>query len=110
MSQCTLVSARVGKHLPWREAEAKVRADPVYPGLFRAAFGDGRVTQDRIVKALAQFQRTLRSYESKWDRLQQGRLAEGEEWTAEEILGFTIFMDEQADCFHCHGTVCHGTV
>ncbi len=98
------VSSPVEMDLPWPEAEAKVRADPVYPGLFRAAFGDGRVTQDRIVKALAQFQRTLRSYESKWDRLQQGRLAEGEEWTAEEILGFTIFMDETGDCFHCHGT------
>jgi len=91
-------------NLPWPEAEAKVQADPVYPGLFRAAFGDEAVTQDRIVKALAQFQRTLRSYNSKWDRLKQGRLEDGEIWTFEEQLGFTLFNSEQGDCFHCHGT------
>ena len=98
------VSSPLEMDLPWSEAEARVREDPVYPGLFRAAFGDSAVTQDRIVKALAQFQRTLRSYESKWDRYQQGRLAEGEEWTAQEGLGRDIFMNETGDCFHCHAT------
>jgi cytochrome c peroxidase len=90
-------------NLPWAEAEAKVQAEPLYPGLFRAAFGDESVTEDRIVKALAQFQRTLRSYNSKWDRLQRGELNEGEVWTEDEILGFSLFTGEQGDCFHCHG-------
>ena len=98
------VASPVEMNLPWPEAEAKVRADPVYPGLFRAAFGDASVTQDRIVKALAQFQRTLRSYNSKWDRLMQGRLEEGEVWTELEALGYVLFMGEEGDCFHCHGT------
>ena len=98
------VASPLEMNLPWPEAEAKVQADPVYPGLFRAAFGDASVTQDRIIKALAQFQRTLRSYNSKWDRLVQGRLEEDEVWTGPEALGFILFTGERGDCFHCHGT------
>jgi len=86
-------------NLPWGQAEAKVQADPDYPGMFKAAFGDSGVTQDRIVKAIAQFERTLRSYNSRWDQWVRGEI----EPTADEAIGFLAFTSEVGDCFHCHG-------
>src|SRR5262249_36242620 len=41
--------------------------DEHYPGLFRQAFGDGRVTPQRTARALAQFLRSMVSCQSKYD-------------------------------------------
>jgi len=76
-------------------------ADPVYPEMFARAFGPGPITSRRAAHALAQFQRTLVSFESKFDRIQRGEEAA----TEEERRGAAIFFGETGDCFHCHGTV-----
>ncbi|MDG2334500.1 MAG: cytochrome c peroxidase [Myxococcota bacterium] len=86
-------------NLPWDQAEAKVRADSVYPGMFEAAFGDPGVSQDRMVMAIAQFERTLRSYNSRWDQWVRGEI----EPTPDEAIGYLAFTSEVGDCFHCHG-------
>ena len=86
-------------NLPWDQAEAKVQNDPVYPGMFRAAFGDSTVTQDRIVMAIAQFERTLRSFDSRWDQFTRGEIT----MTPDEVNGYFAFTTEVGDCFHCHG-------
>ena len=39
-----------------------------YPELFAWAFGDGAITEDRIQRALAQFERAMVSTDSAWDR------------------------------------------
>src|SRR5687768_6576404 len=44
--------------------------DPRYPGLFERAFGDPEITEQGIGKALAQFVRSMVSYQSRYD---QGR-------------------------------------
>lgn len=49
----------------------ELRADPVYPRLFEAAFTDG-LTLPNIVRALAQFQRTLVSHDAPYDRFMAG--------------------------------------
>src|SRR5262249_27442644 len=41
--------------------------DIYYPGLFKKAFGDGKVTRERIARALAQFLRSMVSCQSKYD-------------------------------------------
>lgn len=41
--------------------------DAVYPGLFARAFGDRQITDRRIGKALAQFVRSIVSYQSRYD-------------------------------------------
>ena len=51
-----------------------------------------------VVQAIAQFERTLVSAESKYDRWLAGEI----EFTPEEEQGFLLFHTEQADCFHCH--------
>ena len=45
----------------------KMRALPYYPELFAYAFGDEAITEARLQRALAQFQRSMVSVNSKWD-------------------------------------------
>lgn len=47
--------------------EAKLQALPYYPELFRAAFGDSSVTESRMRRAIAQFERAMISSNSRWD-------------------------------------------
>ena len=78
---------------------AALSAIPEYPPAFAAAFGDEEVTAERTARALAQFERTLVSANSRFDRFLRGEL----ELTAEEQLGYVLFNTERGDCFHCHG-------
>jgi cytochrome c peroxidase len=48
-------------------AVLKVQALPYYPPLFALAFGDSSVTAARIQDALAQFERSMISSNSRWD-------------------------------------------
>lgn len=46
---------------------AKLQAIPYYPELFTWAYGDNRVTESRMQSALAQFIRSIQSFDSKYD-------------------------------------------
>ncbi|WP_176133139.1 cytochrome-c peroxidase [Hymenobacter sp. CRA2] len=75
-----------------------------YPQLFGKAFGSSQITEDNILKALAQFERTLVSYNSKYDRSKRGEVR----LTADEQAGLDLFSTHSgpgingAECFHCH--------
>jgi cytochrome c peroxidase len=84
----------------WENVVVKLKRHPAYPGLFEAAFETRDITADLTVKAIAQFERTLVSHGSKYDRYRAGEVA----FTPQEELGYNLFFTEQADCFHCHGT------
>ena len=43
----------------WDNVIAKLSRHPIYPDLFARAFETPEVTQDRVVKAISQFERTL---------------------------------------------------
>jgi cytochrome c peroxidase len=90
--------------LPWPEAVARLRNHEFYPDLFDAAFGSKKIDSVRVVRALAQFQRTLISANSKWDRVQRGE----EEFTPTELQGEILFNNEKGDCFHCHAAPLFG--
>jgi cytochrome c peroxidase len=85
-------------HLPWAVAVERLRRHPEYPELFCAAFGDSRIDSIRVVKAIAQFERTFISIDSKYDRWKRGV----DTYTPEEFAGYRIFTTEVGDCFHCH--------
>lgn len=85
----------------WEHVEAKLNRHPRYPDLFEQAFGTREATQDLAVKALAQFERTLLSAGSRFDRVNAGE----ETFSDLEFAGFEIFNSERGDCFHCHGTL-----
>jgi len=84
---------------------AKLSAVDYYPPLFEAAFGSPEVTSQRITRALAQFLRTLITYQSRFDEAYftgvPGVSADPTGvLTAQEIRGFAVFTESQ--CGHCH--------
>jgi cytochrome c peroxidase len=69
------------------ELEAKVKALNYYPTLFQKAFGSTTVDSVKIAKALAQFERSIVTYQAKYDRVKQGL----ENFTAAEAAGEVLF-------------------
>ncbi len=94
------VTNPIEMHSNWQEVAIKLQEDSEYPILFNLAFGTSAIDSTLVTKAIAQFERTLISGNSKFDR----HLLNQETLTPEELNGFNVFMDEaRGDCFHCHG-------
>jgi cytochrome c peroxidase len=88
-------------HNTFQSLVHKLQQDTTYPPLFEQAFGRATIDSVGISKAIAQFERSIISADSKFDRYLLGQAT----LTSEEIEGFNIFMDEnRGDCFHCHGS------
>ena len=84
----------------WPHIATKLQRHPDYPHLFARAFGPNQaIDSTLVVQAIAQFERSLISADSKYDRW----LAGTADFTPEEERGFLLFHTEQGDCFHCHG-------
>jgi cytochrome c peroxidase len=83
----------------------RLRHEPVYPPLFRAAFPEreGVIDLGTITKALAAFQRALVSAGSPYDRYRYG--GEPNAISASAKRGEALFFSERLECFHCHGGV-----
>jgi cytochrome c peroxidase len=85
----------------------KLQQTALYPPLFNKAFGTATVSGDLIVKALAQFERTLISANSKYDQYLRGAYKPN----ASELNGMALFFGNPdmtrnvrgASCGHCHG-------
>ncbi|WP_276481067.1 cytochrome-c peroxidase [Paraflavitalea pollutisoli] len=85
----------------------KLQADGRYASLFAQAFGTPQITGQRIVQALAQFERTLISANSKYDQYLRGEYQP----TTSELNGLQLFFSNPnaeknirgASCGHCHG-------
>ncbi len=89
------------------ELVIKVQAEDYYKILFRRAFGDEDVTTERISFALAQFIRSMVSYESKFDAglAQTGNTnSPFANFTASENLGKNLFFSNRTRCSDCHHT------
>ena len=69
-----------------------------YRVLLQNAYGDEKVTYDRIVKALAEFQKTIKSQTSRFDQFIDGKY---NALTDQEIYGMHIFRTK-ARCMNCH--------
>ena len=88
-------------HSKWTNVAERIKNDPEYPTLFQQAFGNTKIDSILITKAIAQFERTLISGNSKFDQFLLGKTT----LTPQEQNGFDVFMDEtRGDCFHCHGS------
>lgn len=101
------VSDPVEMAASWPLVEIRLRNHPGYYLQFQRAFGieqPAELTKELVGKALAQFQRTLISADSKFDRV----MAQKEQFTPQEQRGWTIFFDAgypetpMAECSHCH--------
>lgn len=109
------IQSTVEMGLTLQELVNRVQAQDYYQVLFRMAFGDSTVTSERISDALAQFVRSIVSYQSKYDEgLQQtGNAPPGgpggnqnlPNFTALENQGLQLFFSGRAgNCAACHGT------
>ncbi len=80
--------------------EAKVKSLTYYPSLFQKAFGTSLIDSVLIAKALSQFERSIVTYQSKYDRVKQGL----ETFTAAEAAGEQLFLTVPANrtCASCH--------
>ena len=95
------VTNPIEMHNTWINAVAALQATSTYPPLFEEAFKTTTVDSLLVGKALAQFERTLVSSNSKFDQYLRGETA----LAPSELNGFSLFMDENGgDCFHCHGS------
>jgi len=86
-----------------QEFTEMLRLDPMYSGLFLAAF-PGEVdpfTIDNVTKAIASFERTIISAGSPYDRYHYG----GDDQAISESAkhGEVLFFSEPLSCFRCHG-------
>lgn len=94
------VTNPIEMHNTWEEVVRRLENHSEYPSMFADAFGNGNITKEKATKAIAQFERTLISANSKFDRFLLGLTT----LTPEEENGLNVFMDEErGDCFHCHG-------
>jgi cytochrome c peroxidase len=95
------VSNPIELHANWKKVTERIQQHPTYPNLFLQAFGTSKIDSIMITKAIAQFERTLISGNSKFDQF----LRKETTLTLEEQNGFNVFMNEaKGDCFHCHGS------
>ncbi|MEP6675635.1 MAG: cytochrome c peroxidase [Ferruginibacter sp.] len=73
----------------------KIRVDTAYRRMFKAAFGDGLINSQRMLKALAQFTGSLVSANSKYDKVKRGETT----FTETEQIGYGLFKNK---CNSCH--------
>lgn len=100
-------------HHTWPNVVEQLKTHPVYPELFRKAFGVEHccdITKELVAKAIAQFERILiSSGTSRYDEYVLGNLDALDD---KELDGKLMFFDEgqdanlpDAQCFHCHGGI-----
>ncbi len=81
--------------------ETKLRGIAEYPPLFAKAFGDSKITIQRVVQAIASFERTLLDVEAPIDRFVAG---DPKALSDSQKRGWELF-NGKARCNTCHGYV-----
>ncbi len=77
----------------------KLNKHAEYPKLFKRAFGTDSITSQLLMKAVAQFERTMISANSKYDKFLRGEA----ELTQDELKGKELYENQdKGDCTHCH--------
>ena len=99
------VEDEVELHHSWSEVIPQLRESELYRPLFRKAFGiekSDEITKELAAKALAQFERSIVSFESKFDQYLKGQIFLDDD----EQYGFEMYIDAEgvtdAQCAHCH--------
>jgi len=99
------VEDEVELHHSWIDIIPKLQESDLYKPLFRKAFGInkvGEINKELAAKAIAQFERSIVSFESKFDQYLQGEVFLSDD----ELYGFEMYIDApdvtDAQCAHCH--------
>ena len=87
-------------HSNWPNVVDRLQNHSDYPELYRLAFKTSTITKELTTKAIAQFERTLISANSKFDKYSLGQAT----LSPQELNGLDVFLrEDKGDCFHCHG-------
>ena len=86
-------------HKSWRDIENILAADKDFAQAFTAVYPDG-VTEANICNAIAEYEKTLITPNSAFDRYLKG---DKEALTEQQILGYKLF--KQNSCATCHAGV-----
>lgn len=79
------------------EVIGKIQNDASYKELFQKTFGDENITPERIYRSIAQYEYTLISANSKYDKVKRNEAT----FTENEMQGYQVF---QQKCATCHNT------
>ena len=86
---------------------AKLSTMKKYKDQYIRAFGDDTITAERIGLAIEQFEFTMISNNSKFDRFEKGEIVLSESEERGRVLFFREFDpftgQKGGECFHCHG-------
>lgn len=86
-------------HESLANAVSELQANSEYRDMFLQAFGTEKIDSSMIAKAIAQFERTLVSSDTKYDRWKKGI----DTLDKSELLGMQIFMNvNHGGCTKCH--------
>lgn len=83
----------------WNTIIERLQNDAYYPYLFYSAFGKGIIDSQLIVNAIAQFERSIISFNSKYDRYYESK--DSSILTASELRGLDLYL-RKATCNACH--------
>jgi cytochrome c peroxidase len=88
-------------NLKWNVAVKRIKRSKLYRTKYKNAFGNIEIDSTHIAYSIAQFLRTLISYNSKFDKV----LRKEDKLSPDELEGFEIVNDmTRAGCVHCHST------
>ncbi|HRO42591.1 MAG TPA: cytochrome c peroxidase [Flavipsychrobacter sp.] len=85
----------------WPEVVSRLQNSAKYPDLFFKAFGTTTIDSNLVTKAIAQFERTMVSFNSKFDKYFYQK--DSTVFTEQEKRGLTLFSGK-AMCNMCHLT------
>src|SRR5688572_17908173 len=108
------IESHIEMHQGMKQAASKLQNYAHYPALFRRAFGSEEITEETILKAIAQFERSLISANSRYDAFKKeyDKTRDNSKaiFSDEEYKGYILFSNHPdpnsmrgAGCFHCHG-------
>jgi cytochrome c peroxidase len=91
------------------EVVAAVQSQPYYEALFKKAYGDFTVSQDRVTDAISNFVNAMGSYQSKFD-VEAAKIATYYSNTYTDFAGFNAQENRglqlyQTNCSSCHSPI-----
>jgi cytochrome c peroxidase len=99
------IEKEVEMHQRLATGVSRLQQMATYPALFRKAFGSATITEANTLKALAQFERTLISGNSRYDQYRRGTRSA---LNATEVKGLALFITHPngfirgGNCGDCH--------
>lgn len=78
------------------------QAQVIYPPLFEHAFGSDEITVDRVLTALAEYVKTIKSTDTPYSRYLSG---DSQALSEQQKKGLDLFNSDRLKCSQCHGGI-----